>query len=220
MKPRQARPASNHLPPARTAAAASGPRARLAAAARAHFLRFGFARCSMDCIAAEVGMSKKTVYRHFRSKEALVEAVIEAKIAGFRAGLDAIMTDGQLDFPERARRVAAHIAGQMGEIAPVFLRDLERLLPALHARIEAVRREVLPRTWCRILEEGVARGHVREGPPPAFVAELLLASAEGLLRPAVLQRMDLAPGAVARDVLATVLGGILTPAGRRACGVL
>jgi AcrR family transcriptional regulator len=41
----------------------------------------GFAQGSMDAVAAEVGVGKQTIYRHFRSKEALVEALVEAMCA-------------------------------------------------------------------------------------------------------------------------------------------
>src|SRR6266481_356673 len=44
-------------------------------------LREGFAQGSMDAVAAEAGVGKQTIYRHFRSKEALVEALVEAMCA-------------------------------------------------------------------------------------------------------------------------------------------
>ena len=49
--------------------------------ARAVFMREGFALGSMDAVAAEAGVGKQTIYRHFQSKEALVEALVEAMCA-------------------------------------------------------------------------------------------------------------------------------------------
>ncbi len=56
-------------------------RAAILDGARAVFLREGFAQGSMDSVAAEAGVGKQTIYRHFLSKEALVEAVVEAMCA-------------------------------------------------------------------------------------------------------------------------------------------
>ena len=42
------------------------------------FLRSGFSRVLMDDLARELGMSKKTVYSHFASKEDLLRAVLVA----------------------------------------------------------------------------------------------------------------------------------------------
>ena len=47
-------------------------------AARPIFLREGWAGASLERVAAESGISKMTVYRHFRSKEQLFEALLAA----------------------------------------------------------------------------------------------------------------------------------------------
>jgi AcrR family transcriptional regulator len=56
-------------------------RAAILEGARTVFMREGFAQGSMDAVAAEAGVGKQTIYRHFRSKEALVEALVEAMCA-------------------------------------------------------------------------------------------------------------------------------------------
>jgi TetR/AcrR family transcriptional repressor of mexJK operon len=44
------------------------------------FLKNGLHRSSMDAVAAEAGVSKQTVYSHFRSKQELFAAVIAGKV--------------------------------------------------------------------------------------------------------------------------------------------
>lgn len=56
-------------------------RAAILDGARAVFMREGFAQGSMDAVAAEAGVAKQTIYRHFQSKETLVEALVEAMCA-------------------------------------------------------------------------------------------------------------------------------------------
>src|SRR5258705_3448955 len=56
-------------------------RAAILDGARAVFMREGFAQGSVDAVAVEAGVGKQTIYRHFRSKEALVEALVEAMCA-------------------------------------------------------------------------------------------------------------------------------------------
>jgi TetR/AcrR family transcriptional repressor of mexJK operon len=53
-------------------------RARIIHAGKIVFLQNGFGAASMDVIAANAGVSKMTVYRHFRSKELLFAGVIDA----------------------------------------------------------------------------------------------------------------------------------------------
>lgn len=52
-------------------------RAAILTVAGRTFLRRGYADASMDCIAAEVGGSKSTLYRYFPSKAALFAAYVE-----------------------------------------------------------------------------------------------------------------------------------------------
>ncbi|MFL1377073.1 MULTISPECIES: TetR/AcrR family transcriptional regulator [unclassified Nocardiopsis] len=62
-------------------------------AARRVFLREGYTRASMDAIAAEAGVSKRTVYNHFGDKEGLFSAIVELSSASVAA-----------DFAETAAR--------------------------------------------------------------------------------------------------------------------
>ncbi len=206
-------------PPASAAAqtaAAPGAIARIAAAARRHFIAFGFARTTMDDLAGELGMSKKTLYLHFPGKEALVAHMMETKIAEVRKGMKALVEDESVPVIERAHRMMAFIVRQMSEVSPAFLRDLERHHPALFARMESVRAEILPQVWGKLLSDGAAEGLVRRELDPAFVSEMALATVQSLLRPATLDRLQLPPHEVVDRVLTILFNGILTPAGRKA----
>lgn len=79
-------------------------RVRLFAAARAEFLRHGYAAANVGRIATDAGISKKTVYKYVASKEALLFAVMEDSLL---APLERI---GPLDIAvEPAERLAAYL---------------------------------------------------------------------------------------------------------------
>src|SRR5882724_5109221 len=59
--------------------------------ARARFFAHGFRSVTMDDLAAELGMSKKTLYAEFSSKTALLRAVLLDKFASVEKDLDAVM---------------------------------------------------------------------------------------------------------------------------------
>src|SRR6476620_472549 len=54
---------------------------RIQQKARELFMRYGFRSVTMDEIAAQMGISKKTLYQFFEDKDALVEAVMQAEMA-------------------------------------------------------------------------------------------------------------------------------------------
>ncbi|HBE71487.1 MAG TPA: hypothetical protein DDW52_25355 [Planctomycetaceae bacterium] len=63
------------------------PKRRIAIvrAAKSCFLKHGFVSTSMDAIAQEAEVSKRTVYSHFLDKQALLEAVIQEQAGAFEA---------------------------------------------------------------------------------------------------------------------------------------
>src|SRR5437588_7649843 len=75
-----------------------GPTAqRILAAARAHFFAHGFRSVTMDDLATELGMSKKTLYAEFPSKTALLRAVLLDKFASVEKDLAAVIGRGSRD---------------------------------------------------------------------------------------------------------------------------
>jgi AcrR family transcriptional regulator len=94
----------------------------LQAAARA-FGRTGFATTSMDDVAAEAGISRLIVYRHFGSKEELYRAVLEQVRARLKERIDAAiehpepgafpfsaLIDVAREYPDAFRLLLVHAA--------------------------------------------------------------------------------------------------------------
>src|SRR6187551_3710734 len=73
-------------------------RARIVQGAHKHFLSHGFRGVTMDDLAEELGMSKKTLYAHFRSKLELVGAVLRDKADRVDADLGRLTSDTAADF--------------------------------------------------------------------------------------------------------------------------
>ncbi len=62
----------------RSSRRAEAMRAAILDGAKRLFLAEGYERASMDALAAAIGASKMTIYRHFRSKEALFAGIVQA----------------------------------------------------------------------------------------------------------------------------------------------
>src|SRR5438309_11304043 len=97
---------------------------RIVAVARAHFFAHGFRSVSMDDLAAELGMSKKTLYAHFSSKTALLEAVLADKFASVEAKLRKVAHEHPHDFAVALHALLANTRDELDEIKPPFVRDI------------------------------------------------------------------------------------------------
>src|SRR5271154_582178 len=67
-------------------------RAAILRAARPIMLRDGLGGTTLDRVAAEGGIAKMTLYRHFPSKEALFEGLVTATSESMREGLENVPT--------------------------------------------------------------------------------------------------------------------------------
>lgn len=202
-------------PPAFTDVPSETASARILRQARAHFFAHGYSNCTMDDLAAELGMSKKTLYVHFSGKEAIIAAIIDDISREVRADADALLYNRQLNFAEKLRGFVEGMAERLTELNPRTLRDLQRHSPALYARLAAMREKNIPYVFGRFVEEGQIAGLVRDDLPPGFAIEFYLQAMQGLLQPAALDRLKLAPREVIRHAVDLFFGGLLTPAGRK-----
>lgn len=188
---------------------------RILRQARADFFAHGYGAFTMDALAAELGLSKKTLYVHFRGKDEIIAAVIDHLAAEIRAEADALLRHRELEFAEKLRGLVETLVERMALLSPRTVRDLQRYAPQLHARVQAVRGRTLPYVFGRFVEEGQLAGLVRTDQPPGFAIEFFLQAMQGLMQPDSLDRLGLPP----RDVIAAGIdqffGGLLTHAGRK-----
>lgn len=206
---------SASAPPA-TVSAGDDTAARILRQARAHLFAHGYCQCTMDELAVELGMSKKTLYVHFPGKDALLRAVIDEFGREVRADADALFADRSLDFAARLHRFADNMVRRLGEMHPLLLRDLQRFAPELHQRLAETREKNVPHIFGRFIEEGQRTGMVRADLDRDFAVQFFLQAMQGLLQPAVMARLKLAPRDLLPRAIALFFAGLLTPAGRKA----
>src|SRR6476661_7927759 len=107
----------------------SSIRQRIVDAARAHFFSHGFRRVTMDDLALELGISKKTLYAYFPGKFDLLEAVLADKFEGVETMLKEVTRAQPHDFPATLRELLAGTQRELDEIKPPFVRDMRQKAP-------------------------------------------------------------------------------------------
>jgi AcrR family transcriptional regulator len=188
---------------------------RIVRQARAHFFEHGYCQCTMDDLAAELGMSKKTLYQHFASKEELMGAVIDDLSREIRASADALFANRQLNFAEKLRGFAEGMMERLTKTNPRLLRDLQRFAPDLYRRVTEMREKNIPYVFGRFIEEGQIAGMVRTDIDAAFAVQFFLQAMHGLAQPATMEHLGITPRDIAPRAIRLFFGGLLTPAGRQ-----
>ena len=201
-------------PKAHEMPAESAVRQRIVAAARRHFFAHGFSGVSMDDLAGELGMSKKTLYAHFRGKTEIVEAAILEKFRALEAELKKITTEHSADFAEALRDLLACVQRHTEEIQPPFIRDVQRKAPELFRVVETRRAAVIQRYFGELFAAGRRAKMIRTDVSTELIVEMLLGVVQAVMNPRKLDELGLTPRAGFAAIISVVLDGILTASGR------
>ncbi|MEO7394183.1 MAG: TetR/AcrR family transcriptional regulator [Chitinophagaceae bacterium] len=98
---------------------------RIAGKAEELFMQYGIRSVSMDDIANNLGMSKKTLYQYFADKDELVEAVVDSHINIVQG--DCInCRNGAKDAIHEIFLTMDHIMEEFTNMNPMLLHDLEK----------------------------------------------------------------------------------------------
>lgn len=186
---------------------------RIITAARRHYLSQGFRRVTMDDLAEELGMSKKTLYAGFPSKTALLKAVLLNKFDEIEEDLRRITSDSS-DVQVSLLRLLASVQRHTEEIQPPFVRDIQREAPEMFQLVERRRRDVIQRHFGALFEQGRRAGIIRKDIPTRLIIEILLGATQAMLNPPKMAELKLTPKTGFSAIIAVILHGALTNSGR------
>lgn len=190
-----------------------GPAGRILAAAREILLREGYSGLTMDGLTAALGMSKKTLYVHFASKDAMVTAIFIATGDTIRRKVGELL-DTAGSFGETLDGTLRIVGEHVGSLSPEVLDDLQRLAPQHYAEINAMKARNIPMMLTRVLKLGVEQKMVRADVDLPFLSEYWLLVASGLHDPALLARTGLTPRKAFDKALDLFFAGALTASGK------
>ena len=191
-------------------------RQRIVDAARAHFFSHGFRSVTMDDLAEELGISKKTLYAHFPGKIELLEAVLADKFAGVEAKLKEVARAHPQDFPATLHALLANTQRELDEIKPPFVRDMRQKAPHVFKVVERRRAALIERFFGRLFIEGQRAGMVRKDVPARLIIEIMLAMVQAIMNPPKMEELGMMPKEGFSGILKIVLEGALRAKGRQA----
>jgi AcrR family transcriptional regulator len=207
--------ATASLSPVASLSATDGnsPNDRIIETAQRHLFTYGYNALTMDDLAHELGMSKKTLYLHFPGKDAIVGLIIDGIGAAMRRELEAVLNHPKFSFVQKLRGVVDVVAPRLALTTPAMLRELQRYAPKIHQKLDELRQKNIPYVFGRLFRDGIKEGAVRADLDPDFAAQFWLQAVRGLVHPDTLALTHLSTKQTLEKALDLFTGGLLTPAG-------
>lgn len=182
---------------------------RILERAREKFMGVGFSKVSVDELVRDLGMSKKTFYKHYASKEELIGQVIDRTVLKARSGVANIVS-ADADFVMKLNMLLEFLGKTLLQFSRPFLEDLRRNFPDLWKRIEEMRRDTILKNFSNLFSQGAREGVFREDVNQQVLLLTFLSAVEGVINPLVLTQAAFSADQALHSIMNIIYEGVLT----------
>lgn len=165
----------------------------------------GFYGATVDELAGRNNMSKRTIYRYFKSKEEIIAAVMQQFMVDTEQEVFQVLQSAANPI-EKITLFVKLIAERLRVLSPRVLSELQRYYPDIWEQVEQFRAEKI-KYLIQIIIEGSKEGYFKEI-NPTIVTASLLATVRAVVNPTFVVENNLTIEEAFTTVLNTFLYGI------------
>jgi AcrR family transcriptional regulator len=181
--------------------------------AQSRYLKEGFYKISMDNLAFDLKMSKKTIYKYFPTKENLVEEVAHFTMNMVSERVDKIITS-ETDVIKKITNLIELFGGIISQFSEKWLSDLRIHMPAVWEMIDNFRAKKIYSFFSQIIEQGKEEDYFLDK-PNEIVITIFVASLRAIVNPEFLSHNKFSYKEAMSISLEILFNGILTDKGKK-----
>jgi len=178
-----------------------------------HFMHYGFHKTTMDDIAKELRISKKTIYKHFASKDELVRAVFVRIRNDLSAQIEAII-NGNGDTMIKLYKISTLFSNRIAAISNNWLSDLQFYAPDVWREVEDFREKMMQKNMMLLVEQGKTEGLIIDY-PNTIIMGVLISAIQGVVNPNFVLHNNISLHEAGELTLEIIFSGISTKKGRK-----
>ena len=176
------------------------------------FLTLGFKSVTMDDIASEMGISKKTIYQHFANKDSLVKATTSNLFEKISCGIDDIILAEKNPIEELFAIKDFVVQNLKDEnTSPIY--QLQKYYPRIHKSLMIKQFDKMGSCVVENLDKGINLGLFREDIDKALISRFYFAGMTSIKDAEIFDPKVFSPREVQLKYLEYHLRGICTSKG-------
>jgi AcrR family transcriptional regulator len=180
---------------------------------REKFLSEGFYKTTMDEIASDIRISKKTIYKHFTSKDELAKQIITEFLNEIQIKMTKIMSSKK-DALSKFLEIINFVAGMITKMSFQFLTDIQTHYPDLWLQIDKFRTEKMIANITKIFHQGKPE-NVFIDYPPEIVRTIFISGARSIINPQFIIQNKFSINEALEITIDILMNGILTSKGKK-----
>ena len=189
-------------------------RERVLEHARNEFLSRGFSKVTLDEISSDLGISKKTLYKFYPSKEELLRASLHATMRSAGWDLERISSSDK-PFAEKLAEAMVTMGKYVSSFRKEGLADVQRNAPSIWKELDKFREEhIVSKLVAMIVQarhENIFRPEIHE----QVLIRMLVSSIQSVINPQVLTQYSFSAKEAAQCILRVLFEGALTDEARK-----
>ena len=193
-------------------------RTRIVKAALELFVKFGYSKVTMDEIAENLGMSKKTLYQYFPSKQELIQGIIQSAMHEYDTFCDRIIGDQTMRFEDKLRQMLTYFLRVNGNLSRELVADLRKHLPDMWQQIHEWRHTRIAAQFGLVLREGISKGSIRNDIDDNCMITCGFII-ENMMNPQVIMQLSQSAPQIFESIWKVFFEGILTADARKTFSV-
>ncbi len=173
----------------------------------------GFHKTSIDELAEDMHISKKTIYKHFPTKEKLVEECTESMLSRAQVKVREIV-DSKEDVITKFVKLLEMYSEEISKVSDKWVRDLQVHTPEIWQKIDSFRTKNIYNVSRKLLNQGKKESFI-ENLPPEIVIESYVASIRAIVSPDFIIKNNFSMQEALHYFFDMQLKGVLTEKGRK-----
>lgn len=178
------------------------------------FITLGFKSVTMDDLASELGISKKTIYQHYPNKTKLVEETTLHLFYKINVSVNHIRAEAKNPI-EELYDIKKYVMHYLKDEKSSPQHQLQKYYPKIYATIRKKQFEMMETCTVDNVRRGIAMGIYRENLNIDFVSRIYFSGVINIKDPQLFPVDQFPIVALQDDYLEYHLRGIVTPKGRK-----
>lgn len=182
------------------------------------FLVQGYRKTTMDDIAQELAMSKKTLYKYYPGKMELLAATFDILKTKLSIKVESLVDNKYIPYTAKLKSMLTIVANDLAPINPELLEDLREHAPEIWKELQVYIRQSAYLRFQRLIQEGVEKGFISSQVNVSLVVLMYASAIQNLIDPRFLsqfpdemsQKLELSTADIYDQIIQIIYQGILT----------
>jgi len=184
-------------------------RKKVLLSARNLFFSFGYSKVTMDELASELNMSKRTLYQLYNSKNRLLEAVIYDFFQEFQENINKIINNQNKNALVSLKQIISLIQKQTTKFSIHGFEDIRKNNPQAWQLISSLREKMFNSRLREILNRAKKENNLREDIDVEIIILIILNTIQSVVNPEIISQLSCSTEDVIEMLSKFIISGII-----------